>query len=142
MTKLFRIAFPQTSLYFLRTNSFCLMSIDPKRSREVFQNLERDLVKLASNPQAKAVHRFRTGTRRLQILLSELSPKLDRSDKKLLKQLGRDPQARRQSSRSRHASGGFTQPESPTGAPAQIAAGKPPDRTPLSAGEKASQAAR
>ncbi|MGB8580534.1 MAG: CHAD domain-containing protein [Candidatus Sulfotelmatobacter sp.] len=65
------------------------MSIDPKRSREVFQNLERDLVKLASKPQAKTVHRFRTGTRRLQILLSELSPKLDRSDRKLLKQLGR-----------------------------------------------------
>ena len=65
------------------------MPIAPKRSREVFQNLERDLVKLASKPQAKTVHRFRTGTRRLQILLSELSPKLDRSDKKLLKQLGR-----------------------------------------------------
>lgn len=65
------------------------MPIAPKRSREVFQNLERDLIKLASNPQAKTVHRFRTGTRRLQILLSELSPKLDRGDKKLLKQLGR-----------------------------------------------------
>jgi CHAD domain-containing protein len=65
------------------------MSIDPKRSREVFQNLERDLVKLSSKPQAKTVHRFRTGTRRLQILLSDLSPKLDHSDKKLLKQLGR-----------------------------------------------------
>ncbi len=65
------------------------MSIDPKRSREVFQNLERDLVKLASKPQAKTVHRFRTGTRRLQILLSEFSPRLDHSDKKLLKQLGR-----------------------------------------------------
>ncbi|MGB7599103.1 MAG: CHAD domain-containing protein [Candidatus Sulfotelmatobacter sp.] len=65
------------------------MSIAPKRSREVFQNLERELVNLASKPQAKTVHRFRTGTRRLQILLSELSPKLDHSDKKLLKQLSR-----------------------------------------------------
>ena len=65
------------------------MPIAPKRSREVFQNIERDLVKLCSKPQAKTVHRFRTGTRRLQILLSELSPRLDRSDKKLLKQLGR-----------------------------------------------------
>jgi hypothetical protein len=35
------------------------------------------------------VHRFRTGTRRLQILLGEFSPKLDRSEKKLLKLLGR-----------------------------------------------------
>jgi CHAD domain-containing protein len=65
------------------------MSIDPKRIREVFQKLDRDLVKLSSNPQANTVHRFRTGTRRLQILLSELSPKLERGDKKLLKLLGR-----------------------------------------------------
>ncbi|MFZ0420670.1 MAG: CHAD domain-containing protein [Candidatus Sulfotelmatobacter sp.] len=65
------------------------MSIDPKRSREVFRKLERDLIKLSSKPQAESVHRFRTGTRRLQILLGELSPKLDRNEKKLLKLLGR-----------------------------------------------------
>jgi len=35
------------------------------------------------------VHRFRTGTRRLQILLGELSSKLDRNEKKLLKLLSR-----------------------------------------------------
>jgi CHAD domain-containing protein len=91
MTKLFGIVFPQTSLYFLLPTSFRLMSIDPKRSREIFQKLERDLVKLAARSQAHTVHRFRTGTRRLQILLSELSPapELNRSDKKLLKLLGR-----------------------------------------------------
>jgi CHAD domain-containing protein len=65
------------------------MSIPPERSRVVFQKLEEDLVKLSSKPRADSVHRFRTGTRRLQILLGELSPKLDRSQKKLLKQLGR-----------------------------------------------------
>lgn len=65
------------------------MSIAPKRSHAVFQKLERDLVKLSSKPRAKNVHGFRTGTRRLQILLGELSPKLDRGQKKLLKQLGR-----------------------------------------------------
>ena len=65
------------------------MSIAPKRSRVVFQKLERDLIKLSSKPRAESVHRFRTGTRRLQILLGELSPKLDRSEKKLLKLLGR-----------------------------------------------------
>jgi CHAD domain-containing protein len=65
------------------------MSIAPKRSRVVFQKLEQDLVKLSSKPQAENVHRFRTGTRRLQILLGELSPKLDRNQKKLLKLLGR-----------------------------------------------------
>src|ERR1700683_136249 len=65
------------------------MPIAPKRSRIVFQKLEQDLVKLSSKPQAENVHRFRTGTRRLQILLGELSPKLERSQKKLLKLLGR-----------------------------------------------------
>ena len=65
------------------------MSIDPKRMRAVFQKLERDLIKLSSKPQPDSVHRFRTGTRRLQILLGELSPKLDRNEKKLLKLLGR-----------------------------------------------------
>ena len=65
------------------------MSIAPKRSRAVSQKLEQDLVKLSSKPRAENVHRFRTGTRRLQILLGELSPKLDRSQKKLLKMLGK-----------------------------------------------------
>jgi len=65
------------------------MSIDPKRMRAVFQKLEGDLIKLSSKPQPDSVHRFRTGTRRLQILLGELSPKLDRNQKKLLKLLGR-----------------------------------------------------
>jgi len=60
------------------------MSIDPKRSREVFRKLERDLITLSSKPPAESVHRFRTGTRRLQILLGELSSKLDRNEKKLL----------------------------------------------------------
>src|ERR1700674_4641744 len=89
MTKLFGIAFSQTSLYFLFRLARVFMSIAPKRSRAVFQKLERDLVKLSSKSQAESVHRFRTGTRRLQILLGDLSPKLDRSEKKLLKQLGR-----------------------------------------------------
>jgi CHAD domain-containing protein len=65
------------------------MPIAPNRSRLVFQKLERDLIQLPSKPRAENVHRFRTGTRRLQILLGELSPKLDRSEKKLLKLLGR-----------------------------------------------------
>ncbi len=63
------------------------MPIDAKRSRTVFQKLDRDLTKLSAKPSAKSVHRFRTGTRRVQILLAELSPKLDRSEKKLLKLL-------------------------------------------------------
>ncbi|MGA7926133.1 MAG: CHAD domain-containing protein [Candidatus Sulfotelmatobacter sp.] len=65
------------------------MSIAPKRSRVVFQKLEQDLVKLCSKPRAENVHRFRTGTRRLQRLLGKLSRKLDRNQRKLLKLLGR-----------------------------------------------------
>lgn len=65
------------------------MSIALQRSRSVFQKLEQDLVKLSSKPSAESVHRFRTGTRRLQILLGDLSPKLGRSQKKLLKLLDR-----------------------------------------------------
>src|SRR5580698_9917614 len=65
------------------------MSIAPKRSRLVFQKLEQHLVKLSSKPRAEHVHRFRTGIRRLQILLGELSPKLDHNGKKLLKLLGK-----------------------------------------------------
>jgi len=65
------------------------MSIDLKQVRGVFQKLESDLAKLSSKSQARSVHRFRTGTRRLQILLGELSPQLDRNDKKLLKSLGK-----------------------------------------------------
>ena len=64
------------------------MPIASKRSRAVFQKLEQDLTKLSSKPLAKNIHRLRTGTRRLQILLDELSPEIDRNQKKLLKALG------------------------------------------------------
>ncbi|HTU43038.1 MAG TPA: CHAD domain-containing protein [Candidatus Aquilonibacter sp.] len=65
------------------------MSIDRKRGRMVFAKLERDLVKLSSKLRPQNVHSFRTGTRRLQILLIELAPHPDRRHKKLLKSLGR-----------------------------------------------------
>jgi len=91
MPQLFRVAFSRLRLYFHLPIRFFfnLMSIAPKRSRVVFQKLEQDLVKLSSKHRAENVHRFRTGTRRLQILLGELSPKLDRSQRKLLKLLSR-----------------------------------------------------
>ncbi len=65
------------------------MSVTSKRSRAVFQKLDEDLVKLSSKPRAENVHRLRTGTRRLEILLGELSSGPDRNQKKLLKLLGR-----------------------------------------------------
>jgi CHAD domain-containing protein len=91
MARLFWVAFSPTSLYFLWQFLAppAFMSIDQKQVRGVFQKLESDLAKLSSKSQARSVHRFRTGTRRLQILLGELSPQLDRNDKKLLKSLGK-----------------------------------------------------
>jgi CHAD domain-containing protein len=65
------------------------MPIAPKCTRMVFQRLEQDLIKLSSKPRAENVHRFRTSTRRLQTLIAEFSPELDRNQKKVLKLLSK-----------------------------------------------------
>jgi CHAD domain-containing protein len=90
MTEFWSCLFPGKAVFSSPDSiPFLFMSIAPKRCHVVFQKLEQDLVKLSSKPRAENVHRFRTGTRRLQILLGELSTKQDRSRKKLLKLLGR-----------------------------------------------------
>jgi CHAD domain-containing protein len=63
------------------------MPVDLKRSRLAFQRLSRELTKLAKNPVPESVHKFRTNSRRVEALLSEVAPVLDRNDKKLLKLL-------------------------------------------------------
>ena len=65
------------------------MPIDPKRSRLTFQRLGRELNKLVKNPAPGSVHKFRTNSRRVEALLSEVAAKLNRNDKKLLKLLSR-----------------------------------------------------
>jgi len=65
------------------------MSTAPDRCRIVFQKLERDLDRLSAQPEAKRVHRFRTGVRRQQTLLEDLSPARDHNQKRLLKVLTR-----------------------------------------------------
>jgi CHAD domain-containing protein len=65
------------------------MPIDAKRSRLVFQRLARELTKLAKNPAPESVHKFRTNSRRVEAVLSEVAPKLNRSDSKLIKLLSR-----------------------------------------------------
>jgi CHAD domain-containing protein len=65
------------------------MPIAPEHTRVVFAKLEQDLVKLSSERQPESVHRFRTGTRRLQTLLEDIFPDRDRNQKKLLKLLTR-----------------------------------------------------
>jgi len=65
------------------------MPIDLKRSRLAFQRLGREVTKVAKNPTPESVHKFRTNSRRVEVLLSEVAPELNRNDKKLLKLLSR-----------------------------------------------------
>src|SRR5579863_5308014 len=65
------------------------MPVNLKRSRLVFQRLARELTKLAKNQAPESVHKFRTNSRRVEALLSEVVPQLSRNDKKLLKLLAR-----------------------------------------------------
>jgi CHAD domain-containing protein len=88
MTRFSWLPFPEYGCKFVCRPVFS-MPITPQRSRVVFEKLAEDLIKLSSKPRAKNVHRFRTGTRRLQTLLGDLSPKLDGNQKKLLKLLDR-----------------------------------------------------
>jgi len=65
------------------------MPVDIKRSRLTFQRLGRELTKLAKNPAPESVHKFRTNSRRVEALLGEVPPPLNRNEKKLLKILSR-----------------------------------------------------
>jgi CHAD domain-containing protein len=65
------------------------MPIDLKRSRLAFQRLGREVAKLTKEPVPESVHKFRTNSRRVEALLSEVAPGLNRNDKKLLKLLSR-----------------------------------------------------
>jgi CHAD domain-containing protein len=65
------------------------MPVDLKRSRLAFQRLGRELTKLAKNPAPESVHKFRTNSRRVEALLGEVAPQVNRNEKKLLKLLSR-----------------------------------------------------
>lgn len=65
------------------------MTIAPEKSQKIFQKLERDLLRLSSKQTPNNVHSFRTGTRRLETLLKQLTPERNRNQKKLLVLLGR-----------------------------------------------------
>jgi CHAD domain-containing protein len=65
------------------------MPLDQERLNSVFKKVERQLGKVASNPQPETVHRFRTSTRRTEAVLQELIPEPDRNQRKLLKELSR-----------------------------------------------------
>jgi CHAD domain-containing protein len=65
------------------------MPVDLKRSRMAFQRLGREVTKLTEEPAPESVHKFRTNSRRVEALLSEVAPELNRNDKKLLRLLSR-----------------------------------------------------
>lgn len=65
------------------------MAISSERCRLLFRKLDRDLERLSSEPSPQTIHRFRTGVRRLHVLLGEVVPRQDRNRKKMLKTLNR-----------------------------------------------------
>ena len=58
-------------------------------TRSTFRRLSRQLSKLASKPIPENIHRFRTSSRRVEVLVSDLAQERGRNDKNLLKLLGR-----------------------------------------------------
>jgi CHAD domain-containing protein len=65
------------------------MPIDLKRGRLAFQRLGRELSKVSRRPAPESVHKFRTNSRRVEALLSEVAPDLNRNNRKLIKLLSR-----------------------------------------------------
>lgn len=63
------------------------MAISSNQAHRIFRKTERELELLTSEKHAKAVHSFRTSSRRLETLLEEIAPRRDRHGKKLLKML-------------------------------------------------------
>lgn len=65
------------------------MPLDKENTRLTFRKLSRQLAKLASKPAPENIHRFRTSSRRVEVLVEDLAQKHSRNDKRLLKLLGR-----------------------------------------------------
>lgn len=65
------------------------MPVDEKRSRLAFQRLGRELTRIAKRPAPESIHKFRTNSRRVEALLTDVVRELDRNDEKLLKLLAR-----------------------------------------------------
>ncbi|MGC2181891.1 MAG: CHAD domain-containing protein [Terriglobales bacterium] len=61
----------------------------PENTRATFRKLSRQLAKLAGRPAPENIHRFRTSSRRVEVLISDLAERRNGNDKKLLKLLAR-----------------------------------------------------
>ena len=65
------------------------MPFDQKLGHRSFEKLKRYLSRLPESSTPESVHRFRTYSRRVEVLLGELEPKLSGNEKKLLKILAK-----------------------------------------------------
>jgi CHAD domain-containing protein len=65
------------------------MPVDQSRTRLNFEKLSRQLAEIKKKAAADNVHRFRTYSRRVETLLSELVPEPARNERQLVKLLGR-----------------------------------------------------
>jgi len=65
------------------------MPIDKKLSRSILEKLDRELGKLGRKPAPERVHKFRTSSRRVEALLSEVAVNHHGNEGKLLKRLAR-----------------------------------------------------
>jgi CHAD domain-containing protein len=68
---------------------FEVMPLDSEYPREIFRKLARQMAKLADKPAPENVHKFRTSSRRVEVLVADLAKSRSGNDKKLLKLLGR-----------------------------------------------------
>ena len=65
------------------------MPLRPENTRITFRKLSRQLSRLAGKMSPENVHKFRTSSRRVEVLVSDLSERHSGNDKKLLKLLAR-----------------------------------------------------
>lgn len=65
------------------------MSFNQEIIRSTFRKLDRQLEKLAHKPAPENIHKFRTSSRRVEVVTAELTQSRSRNDKKLLKLLSR-----------------------------------------------------
>jgi CHAD domain-containing protein len=65
------------------------MLVHREHTRTTLRKLARQMAKLASKPSPENVHKFRTSSRRVEVLVSDLAGSRNGNDKKLLKLLGR-----------------------------------------------------
>jgi CHAD domain-containing protein len=65
------------------------MSLNQEITLSTFRKLDRQLQKLAHKPAPENIHKFRTSSRRVEVVTAELTQARSRNDKKLLKLLSR-----------------------------------------------------